>query len=150
MNARRFLTAAALAGLALAAIATPSATASAEPPPVSSDDFPCGDQFPIPGKPFEVGGSGIHQLVRNCPDWSPSGSIPVFSTTTGDFTVGEIDPAGDDWYACQARGVPHVLNGLENDWWAATRADNGQPGYVPETYFRGGGPFEKDRTLELC
>ncbi|GAA5125306.1 hypothetical protein [Pseudonocardia adelaidensis] len=105
------------------------------------DDEPCGQK---------VETTGGEALV--CPDWSPNGSIEVFeSRDPGSKVIGHIDPAGDDFYFCQTRGKTHRLGEFVNDWWALTDADGAAgSGWVPETYFKGGGPNEKDRVLQDC
>jgi hypothetical protein len=105
------------------------------------DDEPCGEK---------VETTGGEALV--CPDWSPNGSIDVFqSRDPGSTVIGHINPAGDDFYFCQTRGKTHRLGEFVNDWWALTDADGpAGSGWVPETYFKGGGPNEKDRVLQDC
>ncbi|MGW4962971.1 hypothetical protein ACWEPL_37625 [Nonomuraea sp. NPDC004186] len=135
MSIRRAALAAAF-GLAIAGVAGPaagSATAAA------GDASPC-------GKPFRHG----DDTVQNCPDWSPSGSIPVYESPAKGKIVGYIDPAGDDWYLCEKAGASYTLGSYRNYWWAATMADNDRWGYVSEVYFRGGGNDESDGGLREC
>lgn len=107
-----------------------------------------GDEFPCDGK--VTTGAGHEALI--CPDWSPTGRIPVFEKPDKDSEpVGYINAAGDDFYFCQKKGGDHRLGEFVNNWWAFTEAD-GEPGrgWVPETYFKGGGPNEKDAVLKAC
>ncbi|MDP4500425.1 hypothetical protein [Nonomuraea turcica] len=120
----------ALAGLATAA---PAAQAAA------GDAQPCGRQYQHNGR-----------TVQNCPDWSPSGSIPVYASPAKGRIVGTINPAGGDWYLCQKTGASYERGGYRNYWWASTMADNNQWGYVSEVYFRGGGNNEPDAGLRTC
>jgi hypothetical protein len=70
----------------------------------------------------------------------------------GSKRVGFINAAGDDGYVCVVEGDLHKLRGFKNNWWAYTKPDNGSGefGYVPQTYFRGGGNFTKDAGLPDC
>lgn len=108
-----------------------------------------GDEFPCAGK--VTTGAGFDALI--CPDWSPTGRIPVFEKPdVNSKEIGHINAAGADIYFCQKKGVTgHQLGEFVNNWWAFTEAD-GKPGrgWVPETYFKGGGPNEKDAVLQDC
>ncbi|GAA5129180.1 hypothetical protein GCM10023320_49280 [Pseudonocardia adelaidensis] len=123
-----------------------SAVAPARPiegdPGPESDDEPCGGNRTVSG--FEG--------VQICPDWSPDGRIPVYEKPRADSKrIGFINAAGDDFYICQLKGGTHELRGFENNWWAFTKADGDAGfGYVPQTYFKGGGPNVKDATLDSC
>ncbi|WTX00877.1 hypothetical protein OG216_46410 (plasmid) [Streptomycetaceae bacterium NBC_01309] len=87
-----------------------------------------------------------------CPDWSPTGSIPVFSSPyVATTAVGYIASAGEDWYMCQMQtGYAYTLNGHKNNWWAKGYADNNVIGWIPQTYFKGGQDFEGDANLKPC
>jgi hypothetical protein len=107
-----------------------------------SDDEPCGKKVTTEG--------GQEALV--CPDWSPNGSIPVFrDPDAGSERIGSINAAGEDFYFCQTKGERHELGEFVNEWWALTDADGDAGiGWVPETYFKGGGPNVKDGVLQDC
>jgi hypothetical protein len=122
-----------------------TALALAGPARARSDAYQCKSRF----SKFV---DGAWHKVRVCPDWSPSGSIPVQLHLSGDSgEVGSIDPSGDDWYECGYKGNPYVLTaGVSNEWWARTMADNGAWGWVNQTYFLGGENDEPDGTLEVC
>lgn len=107
-----------------------------------TDDEPCNRK--VETKSGETG------LI--CPDWSPTGSIEVFEKPDADSKViGRINPAGDDFYFCQIKGGDHRLGKFVNNWWARTDADGkAGSGWVPETYFKGGGPNVKDEVLQDC
>ncbi|TDB95017.1 hypothetical protein E1267_42315 [Nonomuraea longispora] len=104
-----------------------------------------GDGQPC-GKAYRHGTYKVH----NCPDWSPSGSIPVHKSPRKGTIVGYINPSGDDWYLCEKVGARYTLGRYQNFWWAATMADNNKWGYVNEVYFRGGGNNEPDAGLHTC
>jgi len=106
------------------------------------DDQPCGEKVTTEG--------GQEALI--CPDWSPTGRIEVFrSPKAGSEVIGHINPAGEDFYFCQTKGGRHQLGEFVNEWWALTDADGEAGiGWVPETYFRGGGANEKDAVLQDC
>ncbi|MEO3802290.1 hypothetical protein [Nonomuraea sp. B1E8] len=105
----------------------------------AGDGQPCGKAYK----------HGTYQ-VQNCPDWSPSGSIPVYKSARKGTIVGYINPAGNDWYLCEKVGARYELGRYHNYWWAATMADNNRWGYVNEVYFRGGGNDEPDAGLRTC
>ena len=108
-------------------------------PAAAYDSYPCGPPF---------GGPAFKQY---CPDWSPNNSIPVFyRPAVGERIVGYIYAPGDDWYYCQHQAGRFTMGGYWNTWWAGTKADNGATGWVPETYFSGGGNNERDRGLRYC
>jgi hypothetical protein len=112
-------------------------------PAHAADAYPCGASFYHPP---------ANQTVQYCPDWSPDNYIPVYATAfPNSMIIGHIYAPGNDWYTCQLQtsGV-HNLNGLLNNWWAYTRADNLNWGWVPETYFRGGVNYEADAGLRRC
>ncbi|NRQ40026.1 hypothetical protein HII36_50615 [Nonomuraea sp. NN258] len=133
------------AGTALVAAAALAASLGG-PAQARADAHPCGEPYP-----HEVGGT-VH-TVQICPDWAPDGRIPVYSTvqeSSGEI-VGYIEAAGPDWYECGLRGDDYdALEGVVNDWWAGTMADNGAWGYVSQVYFRGGGNWEPDANLRRC
>lgn len=156
---RRILAAAAVTGIALAvalagspASASPSSAASvsssastaaaAAPGTAAADEHPCGARFTH---------SRLNISVQNCPDWAPA-QIPVFAgVSTDTANVGSIDPAGNDWYRCQAQGESYSHPfGYENNWWARTMADNGRWGWVNQVFFRGGANNEPDANLARC
>ncbi|MBF8186059.1 hypothetical protein ITP53_09935 [Nonomuraea sp. K274] len=127
----------ALAALAAAAPSAQAAQAAAQS--VQADGSPCGPQYQHNGR-----------TVQNCPDWSPSGSIPVYGSNAKGTVVGYIDPAGTDWYVCEVTGASHTVGEYRNYWWALTMADNHKWGYVSEVYFRGGGNDQDDGGLREC
>jgi hypothetical protein len=98
--------------------------------------------------------------VQTCPDWGPSNGpwgdqkIPVYNLNTSPpSVVGTIYAPGDDWYKCQHEMTqydPFSYGGYYNDWFAKTMADNGNWGWAPEVFFRGGGNNDPDRKLVLC
>ena len=111
----------------------------------AADNKPC-------GAPFYSSTAGGQ--VRYCPDWSPSGTIPVMDTiiNAGNFKVGQMNHTGNktNWYVCQLPGERVYLNGFYNSWWALSMADNGEWGWVNEVYFQGGNNDERDATLPPC
>lgn len=113
-------------------------------PASAYDSSPCGGQF-------RLGGGELR--VQYCPDWSPNNWIPVHhSPSPFSPTAGQIYAPGSDWYVCQRRvsGGIYALGSYQTDVWAFTMADNGQWGWVPEVYFRGGVNFEADGALRWC
>ena len=123
-----------------------AATVATGPAANAADNAPCGAQW---------WHSGYQVYVQTCPDWSPPkyGVIPVYeypSARPGQRKVGEIDPAGSDWYVCGLKGDSYGFDGFQNDWWALTVADNGQTGYVNQVFFRGGDNYEPDANLVRC
>jgi hypothetical protein len=96
-------------------------TALGGPAQARSDDYPCGPEF---GK--EIGGT-IY-AVQICPGWA----------------------GGDDWYECATRGDSYAHEGLVNDEWAQSMADNGKWGYVSQVYFQGGDNWESDASPRGC
>jgi hypothetical protein len=127
-----------VAGIAVAA------TVATGPAAHAADNAPCGAQW---------WHSGRQIYVQTCPDWSPDGRIGVYATPSaaaGARIVGYIDSAGDDWYVCGLRGHAYGFDGYQSDWWALTVADNGQPGYVNQVFFRGGDNYEPDANLVRC
>jgi hypothetical protein len=114
-----------------------------------ADAYPCGN-------PWYHSGVGLY--VQTCPDWAPANSqygayrYPVFATPWDRTVVGTIYAPGADWFVCDAKFVdaPYHAHGYANDWWAFTMADNGEWGWVPEVYFKGGNNWEPDSRLALC
>ncbi|MFI7703123.1 hypothetical protein [Nonomuraea sp. NPDC049480] len=132
MRIRRTAIATAFA-LGILGAAAPAAQATA------GDAQPC-------GRPHQHNG----RLVQNCPDWSPSGRIPVYASPAKGTPIGYINPAGTDWYVCEKPGGPYALGDYQNFWWALTMADNDKWGFVNEVYFRGGGNNQPDGGLREC
>jgi hypothetical protein len=110
--------------------------------PAEKDNEPCGKKVTTKG----------NQEALICPDWSPDGTIPVFGDPDATSErIGSINAAGEDFYFCQTKGGDHELQGFVNNWWALTDADGEAGiGWVPETYFKGGGPNVKDGVLQDC
>jgi hypothetical protein len=128
--------------LAVLATALSIGVVLAQAAPASAyDSYPCGGIFWHDG--FRV---------QYCPDWSPNNWIPVYyDPSAGSRVVGQIYAPGSDWYYCQQRfNSIYALGPYQTDVWAFTRADNNQPGWVPEVYFSGGANYEADRTLRWC
>lgn len=136
MRIRRLASVAAATGVALSSSLFVGVAAA------SADSQPCGAAWSHP----EYG------QVQTCPDWSPVGEIPVLAHTGKEADlVGTIDAAGSDWYKCQVRGDAHSgPDGIANDWFAVTVADNGKPGVVPQVFFKGGANYEPDAGLQHC
>lgn len=110
-------------------------------PAFASDAFPCGAPWNHP--PYGT--------VQTCPDWSPNRTIPVYYTAFPNSEVIGTMVGGSNWYVCQMQtSGESVLGSSQNDWWARTMADNGNWGWVPETYFRGGDNDEADGGLAYC
>jgi hypothetical protein len=123
----------------VAAVVSPSVASAA-------DNVPC-------GAPWWHSGHGI--TVQTCPDWAPNNWIPVYNGTQyGASVVGHIYAPGGDWYVCQLQGATANMSyggvNYANNWWAQSRADNGQWGWVPEIFFQGGNNYERDAALRLC
>ncbi len=121
-----------LAGLllALTAIGTPGASAQ-------DDDAPCG-----PVQDF----NGIDAQI--CPLWRDN--VPVLFDGE---TVGQLDEGGSaNWFICESKfpGAVEQDGALKNDWWAITKADNGEIGWVSEVWFEGGDNFKPDAGLKSC
>jgi hypothetical protein len=112
------------------------------------DAYPCAQVQRHPTLPI---------LIQYCPDWSPDGWIPLYDLpNTQSRIVDWIYAPGNDWYLYQClTSSVYALGRYQNNWWAATKGDgrflggNGVTGWAPETYFRGGGNFERDRTLTV-
>jgi hypothetical protein len=132
---RRILFTSLILGIALAASALPLHTPSA----LAADNAPC-------GAPYKHGTI----IVQKCPLWR--GAVGVYDLSTG-RKVGQLDVGGSaNWFVCQAKFINHPASygGYSNVWWAYTRADNGQWGWVSEVFFSGGGDFERDARLAIC
>ncbi|MFD0775699.1 hypothetical protein ACFQZ2_17335 [Streptomonospora algeriensis] len=117
-------------------------------PAAAADGQPCaftGDYRTMP--------TGNTVQVRWCPDWSPrsDGRIPVYEAPSGGSVAGWINNTGTrtNWYVCQVDGARHSAGGYWNTWWALTKSDTGQWGWVSEVYFRGGGNGERDGGLPV-
>jgi hypothetical protein len=82
--------------------------------------------------------------------------VPVYAIPFKDAPIiGYLNRGGyANWFVYQTRGGRFDHRGHTNDYWAYTKPDRstinalipGQMGYVPEVYFRGGGPNEPDGT----
>jgi hypothetical protein len=123
-----------------------SAAMIASPPAARAyDAYPCGAQWY--NARFDLD-------VQYCPDWSPTGTIPVYDDNVNPTRVVGTMPAGHNWYVCDTTGYYFQLrsgsNIYSNIYWAYTVANNGQRGWVNETYFKGGGDFESDGGLVSC
>ena len=111
-------------------------------PAAAADSAPCGPAWYH---------QGIGQYVQTCPDWSPNNSIPVHvQPDPNSRIVGYIYAPGDDWYICEVSAARQDAYGYHNVWWATTKADNGNWGWVSEVYFAGGGNDEPDAGLRSC
>jgi hypothetical protein len=87
--------------------------------------------------------------VRTCPLWT--GHVPVYEwSSTAAPIVGELVYGGNaNWFVVEKWSNYAPLGGFFNHYWASTMADNGRWGWVPETYFSGGGNDEDDGGLLL-
>ena len=113
---------------------------------LAEDDAPCGAPF---------WNNFAQNYVRYCPDWSPSGTIPVrahFVAPGSNSSVGQMSRTGarTNWYICQFGGATVCVNGFCNNKWALTYADNGNRGWVNQVYFQGGNDYEADKNLPWC
>lgn len=87
------------------------------------------------------------QIVQYCP--VTQDRVPVYDTNLR--VVGYLNKGGTaNWFYCQIRGATYKKGNLENNWWAWTVADNLQPGFVNEVYFKGGNNNEPDAALRYC
>ncbi|WP_344943470.1 hypothetical protein [Actinomadura miaoliensis] len=107
-------------------------------PALAADDRPCAPPVPHPE----------YEKVQYCP--LSRGNVPVYANhDQGSGIIGHLRKGGSaNWFfGYQCRGGTIRLGNLANDWWAATKADNGRLGWVPEIYFAGGDDFEPDAGL---
>ncbi len=84
----------------------------------------------------DVNHAGVE--VGYCPIWTPSGGVPVYSSTS--TTSGIVDylrTAGDtNWFYCQQNGGTATVGGYSSTNWAQTVGDDsGATGWVPAVYF---------------
>jgi hypothetical protein len=121
----------------------------------AADTQPCG---------AAVTQSWSTEKVQPCPltgGLAPNGWVPVYRQPTG-VPAGATAPEPDGWlhgtanqfFVCDAQ-VPAASythpNGWRNNWWAYTQADGSDMwGWVPETFFAGGGNDEPDAALKRC
>ncbi|KIH97215.1 hypothetical protein LP52_20400 [Streptomonospora alba] len=131
--------------MALGAALVPAALMMTAAPAAAADDQPC--RF-FEKRQIE----GVYWNLYHCPDWSPrsDGRIPVYNRPYGDSGVaGWMNNTGNaaNWYIRQLQCGGYQLGSYSNNWWAMTMADNGEWGWVNETYFRGGGDNEADGGL---
>jgi hypothetical protein len=129
--------------LATAMLAVPFLIASASPAS-AHDANPCGPVYWIYFAP------GYSSEVQVCPLWTAP--VPVYSAPSQSTSkVGWLYSASGNWFICQEywSGAPSTAHygPYYNNWWAFTQADNGQWGWVPEVFFKGGGNNEPDATL---
>jgi serine/threonine-protein kinase len=120
------------------------------PPTATTDKYPCGAQFTETN-------SGTGHRAQRCP--LASANVPVFdSPDAGNAAkqVGVLHLGGDtNWFVGQSYRSTFVSGALRNGWWAFTLSDkdssgNSHWGWVPETYFKGGGNDEPDAGLFIC
>ena len=103
----------------------------------AKDNYPCGK--PTTNKWGET--------VQYCP--ITQGNVPVFDANLK--VVGYLNKGGTaNWFYCQFSWGKYKKGNLENNWWAYTRADNLQLGFVNEVYFKGGNNNERDAALQAC
>jgi hypothetical protein len=88
-----------------------------------------------------------------------SAGVPVFDSPdagNGAKQVGVLHLGGDtNWFVGQSYRSTFVSGALRNGWWAFTLSDKDSSGtshwgWVPETYFKGGGNDESDAGLFVC
>jgi hypothetical protein len=133
--------------LLLVLIAAPSARAA--------DGRPCGAAV---SQPWST------EKVQPCPltgGLPPNGWVPVYrqpvavpARTAAPAPDGWLHGTADQFFVCDAQ-VPAASythpSGWRNDWWAYTQADGTDTwGWVPETFFAGGGDDEADAGLRRC
>ena len=159
MNVRRLVSIAGAAATAVlaftaTAVSAPGASATTDDA-VRSAQQAAYDAYPCLPAYYH---SGVGRYVQTCPDWGPANGpwgdrmIPVYGSNLT-TQVGTIYAPGNDWYVCQLQMThidPFPYGGYYNDWWAYTKADNGQWGWVPEVFFSGGGNLDPDRKLAMC
>ncbi|GAA4131407.1 hypothetical protein [Actinomadura keratinilytica] len=107
-------------------------------PALAVDDKPCAPPVPHP----------VYEKVQYCP--LSRGNVPVYANHKKESgIIGYLRKGGSaNWFfGYQCRDGIIRRGGLANDWWAATKADNGKLGWVPEIYFAGGDNFEPDAGL---
>ncbi len=128
----------------------PAPAPTTPPPTATTDKYPCGAQFTETN-------SGTGHRAQRCP--LASANVPVFdSPDAGNAAkqVGVLHLGGDtNWFVGQSFHSTFVSGALKNGWWAFTLSDkdssgNSHWGWVPETYFKGGGNFEPDAGLFVC
>jgi hypothetical protein len=129
----------------------PVPTAPPTPPPTATTDkYPCGAQFTETN-------SGTGHRAQRCP--LASANVAVFdSPDAGNAArqVGVLHLGGDtNWFVGQSYRSTFVSGSLRNGWWAFTLSDkdssgNSHWGWVPETFFKGGGNNEPDAGLFIC
>jgi hypothetical protein len=135
------------AAVAATALTTAASTAAADPSVPRPDSFPC-----IQHKPG--------QLEWFCP--LTQNRVPVYAAPDSHAQqIGWLLSRGPtrnprNFFFYQVHADLFELPGnraVTNDWWGYTQADKAGRktadglGYVPEVYFKGGGPFVPDATL---
>ena len=122
----------------LTAIATWCALLALATPPASAGD---------PGACAFNGRYIIGHREYQCTLWR--GNVPVYSSySTGSRVVGYLYSGGRaNWFLWQCYGNRAWYGRYYNGWWSYTLADNGRWGYVPLTYFAGGGNNQRSSFL---
>ncbi|MGA5298603.1 hypothetical protein ACPCHT_01670 [Nucisporomicrobium flavum] len=78
-----------------------------------------------------------------------TGNVPVMSRPDPRSPrVGTLSHGGATWFLGQQPGEPYVDHSTHNYWWAYTRADNGQWGWVSLVYFTDPGPDQSADGLQ--
>ncbi|GAA1642816.1 hypothetical protein [Actinoplanes couchii] len=68
-----------------------------------------------------------------------TGEVPVMSRPDPNSApAGALADGGRTWFLGQRPGEPHTYRSLHNFWWAYTRADNGEWGWVSLVHFTDG------------
>jgi hypothetical protein len=143
------------AGYALGALVVVGALGGAHAELAAAyDAYPCGREVTMPWSP---------DPVQPCPLTSPlppNNWVPVYRVPVPN-PRGNPPPAPAGWlqstvgryFVCH-RAFPAALyyhpSGWRNLWWAYTRDDAGNWGWVPEVFFKGGDDDEPDYGLRSC
>ena len=129
--------------LVAAALASCCAAVALASPALASD----------PGACAPNGRSIIGMREYQCTLWR--GNVPVYGSYStdpryGGTVVGRLNAGGRaNWFLAQCVGNTAWYGQYFNYWWAYTLADNGRWGYVPLTYFAGGGNNQGSAVLPL-
>jgi hypothetical protein len=143
------------AGRALGALVVAGVLGGAGAPPAAAyDAYPCGREVTVP---WSV------EPVHPCPLTSPlppNNWVPVYRVPVPN-PRGSPPPAPAGWlhstvgryFVCH-KAFPAALyyhpSAWRNLWWALTRDDSGNWGWVPEVFFKGGDDDEPDYGLRAC
>jgi hypothetical protein len=138
--------------LGITLLATIAVTGAHAAPAAAVDSYPCGKEVTVAWSP---------EPVQPCPLISPlAQGVPVYRLPVPN-PQGHTPPAPAGWLASTTGryftcdrlftgAMYYHPSGWRNNWWAITRDDAGNWGWVPEVFFRGGDDDEPDYGLRSC